>query len=672
MTLYLLRSHTLLNIVFDVFFALSLSIGGWLLARKAFRLRPAERFAVGLATGLMLDIFFINLLGHILPVIWAFWLGPGLVLTLGLWAGWPWKNLRVPRAEWRAALTQIITLLAVTVLLWGMQRGMYISDDYFHLPLLSTLAAGNFPPQFHLNAAIQLDYHYALHLLAGGLVRWGGFTIWGIWDGVRALIIALTLQLVWLWGKRITRSSNGAWALTLLFSFGSGTRWLLLLFPQSVVSRMGARLTLFGTSAATGPDLLTNLTRPWAIGGMSPLNVPFAYTNGFWYPVTMAWGGSSSLTLMGLVLLLLVYPRRRMSSVTALLFTILLTTYALISEYIYLFILLGMGLLWTGWLWQFLRHKEQHWLGLLRQWAALAAASLLLAVLQGGVLGGLISSIFAPPQSESQRFGFSGFSFRWPPALVSGHLGPLSLADPWQMLLAVTEIGPVLLLIPFLVVFLWRWLHHTERTHLEAALSIGALFGFIVPMFLRYGMERDQARLFTVLITVSLLLAAPRVWQIAITWRDVRRIFFWGAYGIILFAGVVLFALQLLSWKTPLLSEFIAPADARMSRQIWDTLPDDALILDRTPPRGVTVTGRLTRSSVTTYQTLPEWDDLIADLSPQRAAAQGFDFIYMDGNWWNDLNAARDKFMANCVIMDLPENPFAGNTRWLIDIRGCR
>ncbi len=672
MNLYLLQQQMWPGLGFDLFFGLTILGGGWLLARSAFRLRPAERFAVGLGLGLLLDVFFINLLGRILPVAQVFLLAPTLVGAVGLWAARQRGWRRVPSVEWQAAAWQAVAIGGLTVVFWGMQRGMYIQDDYFHLPLLSTLAAGNFPLQFHLNADIRLDYHYALHLLAGGLVRWGGMTVWGAWDGVRSLVIALTLVLGWLWGKRITRRSAGGWMLAFLLAFGSGTRWLLLLVPAGIVQRMGAGLTLWGSSAATGPDLLTNLTRPWAIGGMSPLDVPFAFVNGFWYPVTMAWGGSSSLVIMTLLLLLLVYPRRPLNAAQTVIWVALLAVYALVAEYQFVFLLTGMGVIWVLWGWRYRQRGETHLRVLLRQWAALAAASLLMAGVQGGVLSGLLRGVLSPAAGEA-GFGYAGFSVRWPPALVSGHLGPLMLNDPWQVLLAAFEIGPVLWLVPFLLALTWRWLQRSERAHLEAALVLGASIGFILPLFLRYGMERDQARLFSALFVVSLPLAAPRLWLLVERRKGHLHHLFWAGYGMTVFAGLVLFALQLLSAKTPLLSEFITSADARLARQVWNQLPPDALVLDRLPPRGVTVTGRLTRSSVTTYRTLPEWESLMADLDPYRAAAQGFDFIYMDGKWWNDLNARRARFEVDCVRwLYAPDDLFAVQSRWLLDVRECR
>lgn len=672
MTTYFFYTHTINNVLSLLFLGLSIFAGGWLIAHYVFTLRTKERGLTGLALGLVLYIFFANLWGHILPIPGALWAGAGTVLLLGIGLSWPWRGLRRSLHELTAVWRSWLSMLGLAALFWMMLRGMYVFDDYFHLPLLSSIAAGNFPPQFHLNPAIRLDYHYGLHLFAAFLLRLGGLFPWSAWDFSRALVSALTLHLVWLWGKRITRSARGAWMLTALLAFGSGTRWLLLFLPGRLIKVMGSGLTLFGTAAATGPDLLTNLSRPWAVSGISPLNIPFAFINGFWYPITLTWGGSSSLPLLVLLLILLIYPRQKPGWKQSLIFCFVLAAYALISEYALLFFLFGMGLIWLRWAWTFWKRKETGNLSRLKTWAILAFGSLLIAFSQGGVLGGLAASLLNPSQKE-QGFGFSGFALRWPPALVSGHLGPLSLANPAQALLAGVEIGPVVLLLPILFVFGWYWLtRQSQNAHLEAGLALGALVGFTLPLFLRYGIERDQARLFSFAIYVSLLLVAPFLWKKLPALAEIWRWLFWGGYAVTLLAGILLFGLQLLSLKTPLLSDFITPQDARIFAKAWNTLPENALVLDRNPPRGVTVLGRLTASSRTTYQTLPEWETLIADLDPYRAAAQGYDYIYMDGKWWNDLNAARARFDADCVqTLFTPDDLFDQQARWLIDIRNC-
>lgn len=42
---------------------------------------------------------------------------------------------------------------------------------------------------------------------------------------------------------------------------------------------------------------------------------------------------------------------------------------------------------------------------------------------------------------------------RWPPAIISSHLGELSLLNPAQLLVALLEVGPIFLLIPLM--FAW-------------------------------------------------------------------------------------------------------------------------------------------------------------------------------------------------------------------------
>ncbi len=670
---YLWRTHTVFNLAFLLFNGLLWLAGGWLIVRRGFAfLAPRARLWVGLAMALLLEMFFVNLWGQWLAVPPAFWAALLSLLALSLWSAltmpaWDgWKD------EWLAAWPPGLALAGLTLLFWAMLRGMTVFDDYFHLPLLSTIAAGNFPPQFHLNADVRLDYHYALHLLAAPWVRFGGMTVWAAWDLIRAFVAALTFVVAWHWGRQASGRDIGGWVLLGVLAFGGGARWLMLFLPGTLVRQMGADLTLLGSTAASGPDLFTLLTSPWQVGGLTPFQVPWVFLNGFRYPITLSWGGSSSLPLLTLLLLLLLYPQRPLRGLQWGVWVVLLATYGLIQEYGLLFWLAGMGGVWLRWAWLRWRHGRRDLDIWLRQWAALALLSLALAVVQGGVLQGMVRALL-PGVKGPSGFGYSGFTLRWPPALVSGHLGALSLFSPGELLLALFELGVLLMLFPLALRLGWRWVRRAGNRHWEAGLIVGAALGFFLPLFLRYGAERDQARLHAFLLSVSAVVVIPRLLRLGAWFSAAQRKFWWALYGMAIFPGVVLFALQLGALQTPQLSDFLQGSDAKMARSYWDVLPADALVLDRKPPRAVTVLGRLTRSNSTTYQTLPEWEALIADLDPYRVAAAGFDFIYMDGRWWNDLNETRTRFDADCVAwLDMPDEPFVPGARWLISVEACR
>jgi hypothetical protein len=206
--------------------------GGWLLARHGFRLRASERLISGLAMGMLLFIGLSNLLANILPVVFAFWGGALLVMGLGLWAarhspprGW------ISREDLNA-WPQLLILIALILLFQFIQRGLALFDEYLHIPLVSTMAAGNIPPHFYLNPSAKFAYHYGLQVFAASLVRLGGFSPWGAWDFSRAIAISFTLVLSWIWVFRLTRSRLAGILGSFLLIFGGGARWLLLLLPS--------------------------------------------------------------------------------------------------------------------------------------------------------------------------------------------------------------------------------------------------------------------------------------------------------------------------------------------------------------------------------------------------------------------------------------------------------
>ena len=61
------------------------ALGGWCMARGAFRLHRREELAVGLTAGLVAQVSLANFLARILPVPYAAWLAALLVLALGAW-----------------------------------------------------------------------------------------------------------------------------------------------------------------------------------------------------------------------------------------------------------------------------------------------------------------------------------------------------------------------------------------------------------------------------------------------------------------------------------------------------------------------------------------------------------------------------------------------------------
>jgi 2-keto-3-deoxy-L-rhamnonate aldolase RhmA len=86
------------------------------------------------------------------------------------------------------------------------------------------------------------------------------------------------------------------------------------------------------------------------------------------------------------------------------------------------------------------------------------------------------------------------------------------------------------------------------------------------------------------------------------------------------------------------------------------------------------VTGRLTRSARDSSTLLGTWQALVDDPRVERLVASGFDYVYVDRTWWDDMDeAARQSLQAACVqeVATVHDNGRNGD-RWLYDLRGCR
>ena len=197
----------------------------------------------------------------------------------------------------------------ILAILFLINRGLAIWDDYHNLPIVSTIAAGQFPPRFYLNPDLPLDYHYGLHVFAASLVRVGGLFSWSAFDAAKSLSTALTLILAWSWFRRFTKNPLALTAGVMLVFLAAGSRRMLLFLPESVLQRISAGIVLHGSAMQTAPDLYSALTSPWNIQGDGPFPFPFAFASGTFSPLSIALTGSGAIPEMTLFLLLLLAKR---------------------------------------------------------------------------------------------------------------------------------------------------------------------------------------------------------------------------------------------------------------------------------------------------------------------------------------------------------------------------
>lgn len=653
-------------------------MGGWLIVTHAFKLPSRERLLAGLATGWLVFIAISNLLAHFLNLTLAYWLASLLILAGGLLLAWRSTNRSGSPLTWidrkdLSAWPQVAWIGGLTAFLELIQRGLAIFDDYVHLPLTSTVAAGDIPPHFYVDPAYYFAYHYGLHLSAASLMRVAGLFPWSAWDLSKAFAIAMTLGLGWLWVRRVTGSSLAGFLGGFLYVFGSGSRWLLLLIPTSILSRVSSQVQMINTGKDTAGTLAKALLSPWASDGGGPIAFPFAYHNGIFPPVHMVLGSNGALPFVAPLLMLVLAYKRRFSLSGTLVFTLVFAVLALSGEHVFVFLWGGIALAMLIYLIQSWQKRRPISKEVILPWIFILFVGGLLSVTQGAYLTEAARSILTSLRgaASSGNNNFYGFSLRWPPAAPDAHMAPLSIFNLGQLIVLLAELGPALLLLPFVTVYFWRSIR--RKDWMKAGLSLAAAVSFFFSIFFQYGSDRSTTRLTQTSLWVWLVLGFPLLWFAYRKGSGFIRTLIAGGYGLTVFAGIVLFAVQVLAIGTPQISYFITQADAATTRIYWDRLPKGAQVLDSNPERGVTVFGRASRARPWFYDPYPDWQALIANPEPSAVAKAGYSFIYIGPGWMDKLTPQQQAAFQQACVRLVYNNQVKGNeNRLLYDIRQCK
>ena len=631
----------LLPLISFLVWTLAWSIGGYLLAYSVFRLRR-ERFIVGIALGLILQLWFSNWMAYLMPVPASFWVGAGIVLVAGLASAWPFR-----KRDWRELFSisvgQALAFAFLLYVFFSIGRGLNIFDDFQNLTTESIMAAGDIPPHFPFAPELRFGYHYLLLLFSAQLMRLGDLFPWTALDLARAVAFALLIMLTYLWTRRMTRSPLAGWLGAGFVAFAGGARWLLLLLPASFVGRISENITLIGSGASTASDLATALTSVWRIEGDGPIKFPFAFANGIHTPASMAHSGIGALGLVIFLLLIMLFRRLR-DYKTGFILTAVFAAYALTGEYTFLIVYPGLGLaLLIHWI----RTRRLTIPRSLLPTLGVAAASLAFASLQGGVLTEILRGLFAPAQGDGT---FHTFSFYLsPPMLMSSHLGFMNLLNPYQLIAGLAEIGPVILVLPLL--FVWGLKMVRAQRWWEAGVAASAALG-IFSLFVKYAGTAGQSasvRLFATLVIPPTFYAVPLGWN----WlkkRSQQMKVVALSFGLVaVVGGLVFFGIQLIAAQKSVLPLFIADLDVTMEKRYWDQLPEGAMVFDPEPRRAVTVFGRGSDAMIS-WAPKPEWESLLANPDPYQINAAGFDYIYFGIEYWEKLTEEqRQKLQSACV-----------------------
>jgi len=671
--MYWSRTNSVVDIAIYFLLTMGWALGGYLLARFAYHLRHSERVMGGLAVGFLLFISTANLFAHFLSFTYALWIASFTILLAGISCAWrsqihPWLEKRD-----FFIIPQIAIFLALTALFTFILRSESIFDEYLHLPLISVMAAGDIPPHFYLNPDFYFAYHYGIQVFAASMVRLAGFFPWSAWDVSRALAIAFTLLLGWIWVRRITRSRTAAWLGSILFTFGGGARWLLLLLPAGWLNWVSQSVNLVGTGLSTAPTLAEALHKTWVIEGGGATSFPFAFHNGIFIPVFFNLGSTGAMPFMTVLLLLLLLPHKRFTPVGLIIWSLLFSSLALSAEHFFAVIWIGIALAASIAL---MFHKKlfiSFPKDILLQWGIILFLSALLSLVQGGFISETARNLIASISGiTTLSYNARGFSVRWPPGLLSAHLGNLSILNLGQLVVLLVELGLALLLVPVIFIRFTKELRHKDW--FSSGLSISVVLSLLFPLFFKYEVDRSITRMPATALWTCLVLGFPILWMAFPHLKVIIRLILALGYMMIILGGLVIFRSQLVSISYQELSYYIDDLDASYTADYWDKLPKDSQVLDRIPERSVTIFGHIARTNSGIYQHLPDWEALIADPVPVKIANAGFDYVYMDKVWWDRLTPTqKEKFQQPCIdIIDEREQNDGTDYRLLISVNACR
>jgi hypothetical protein len=627
-----------------------------------------EQVPLALVTGISLQILFANMLSMVLSPPLSFWLGAVLVLALGVAfsarGGWR-EIMRVPLLP-----GQIAALLGSFWLALMLQRGLAIFDDFAHLPTASIMATGDIPPHFPFDPAVLYAYHYFLLLFGAQIARIGDLPVWVSLDIARALAFAITVVLAGAWVQRLTLSLAAGILSGLMVVFGTGTRWLLLLLPGVVVRRLSSSVEMIGSGRGSGENLAAALTGSWAVEGVGHVSIPFAFANGIHPPGILAASGPNGIIFTGISIFFLQTFNRWRSWRGALVSALMLATFAMLTEAGVVLSVAGWGALALIYMVQrrALKLPRDLW-----QWLAVVAAGNILGALQGGALTDiLVSGVRGLFGETAASYQTVGFALTLNPAIVSAHLGVLRLGFPAQLLVALAELGPLVLVLPLAAAWgikayrAGRW--YEAAFILASFLSLGTLF----VLFSGSTGVRNTTRLYS-FTHLILIYAVPLAW----IWCARRAPAVRAAVALLafvaMFGGFVMLGILLPVTQRPDTSYFLTALDARISKQYWNQLEPGVLVFDPEPSRGTTVFGRAADAAYTWYAFKPEWQDLVASPDPFRLNQAGYRYAYFDNRYFDQLDPAhRQTFQDACVQLVEEVADRENNYRRLLDLSDCQ
>jgi hypothetical protein len=649
-------------------------VGGCWIVQSSFTLRKNETTLAGLTAGLFIETVVANMLTRFIEPPLSFWLAAILVFLAGavLVIVKDWHGLfrvQIQPGQW-------IAFVLLFGIFFAISRGLSIFDDYAHLPTTSMLATGDVPPHFALDPEVPYSYHYFLMLFAAQVMRIGDVFVWTALDISRSLAFGLTVMMAVIWGQRITFSHLGGVVNGIFRMFSGGARWLLLLLPAAVIAWISPQISMLGSAAQSAPDFQTALSGYWQVDGAGPIPFQFAFANGIINPGVLGHG-PNGIVGGALTLFLLLTFNRWKGWKGAAVTVFLLAAMQLLGEVGIVLSVVSWGLLTVFYM---VTHRTWRLPTSLWHWWVVLIAGWGFGLLQGGALGGALQETLAEGilGAETGSYQTLGFQFVWPPAIVSSHLGVLSMTNPAQLITALCEIGPLLLVFPLVVI--WGIKSYRAKRWYEASLILSACISLVLVFFQFSGSTgvRNSSRFYSFLGICSLWVV-PIVWR----WFSKRRQWVKTSITILslvsLVSGVVIFGVELAAIQKPVMSTLVNNLDARMSKQFWNKLEPGTMVFDPLVYRAPTIFARPNASSLTWYERKPGYLSLYEEADPHRINEAGYAYVYFDEDYWEQIgNKGQQRFSDSCVkvlaeyTQPDPRDLTQTEMRRLLDIRQCK
>jgi hypothetical protein len=208
----------------------------------------------------------------------------------------------------------------------------------------------------------------------------------------------------------------------------------------------------------------------------------------------------------------------------------------------------------------------------------------------------------------------------------------------------------------------------------EAAQAAAAVFSLSM-LFVQFTGStgvRNTPRLY-VFMPLCAVFAVPLVWW----WLEHRsqavRAALVGLGLAAITGGLVMFGVELLAAQRPVYSDFLTQLDEQMGDAHWNRLPPDALIFDPDSSRATTVFGRFTDSAYTWFEFKPAWKQLRAAPDPLVLQAAGFDYLYFDQRYWDEIGPTwQQRLQDPCLQLVDEVSHSSGDFRRLYDLSACR